>query len=390
MALGLKARVILAFGVLSLAVALLVSLTAYYFARTYLVTQRESSGITRAALDARAVFAALSDGADPGDAVAAVPVVGGVQRRSPGSSDTWYTTRVPVPPTTSSSLLDVAGSTGSCAAAVRGRWTPLFGVAVARGRRTRAVPSRRGRQRAATAGTWWAPALDARPRCARSLGGHAGAAPGAVAESAVRIAPGISLRVSSSTSDPDLEQLTTAFNEMADGGGASPVNGVANVSHVSPRTGTRHGRRRDNPGRMPTRDAGLVEGRADLDSVDLHRREGRAGTRCRSRRSTSPESPRPSCTSGRSRSASSRATRRWCGRMRVGSRGSNLIDRRHACRPSWWSGCPTRCRRRARSPGPAFRADLRAAVRAAVPHARPISASSPGCGARPRWRRRHR
>ena len=113
MTLGLKARVILAFGVLSLAVALLVSLSAYYFARNYLVTQRESAGITRAALDARAVFAALSDGTGPGEAVAAVPVVGGVQALA-RVDGTWYTRGVTVSPDDlPSSLLEVAAKSGA-------------------------------------------------------------------------------------------------------------------------------------------------------------------------------------------------------------------------------------------------------------------------------------
>lgn len=273
MALGLKARVILAFGVLSLAVALLVSLTAYYFARTYLVTQRESSGITRAALDARAVFAALSDGADPGDAVAAVPVVGGVQALA-RVDDTWYTRGVTVSPDDlPTSLLDVAGSSGAAQQRFAVGGTPLFGVAVAQGPDVYLELSPLAELDSALKyGSWYVAGI---ALAAFGLGGLLGRWAAtrvlrpvqSLSDGAVRIAEGdLSARLDP-TSDPDLEQLTTAFNEMADAVEqriARERRFVANVSHElrSPVTavlGTAellHNHR----AALPPRDAELVEG----------------------------------------------------------------------------------------------------------------------------------
>ncbi len=77
--LGLRHRVAFWFGVLSLLVSMVVAVSVYAFTRTYLVNQRESTSLTRALLDGRAVDAALTGGAAPGDALSSVPAVGSSQ-----------------------------------------------------------------------------------------------------------------------------------------------------------------------------------------------------------------------------------------------------------------------------------------------------------------------
>lgn len=97
MRMGLRARVAVAFAVLSLMVGGTVSLTTYAFASWYLVSQRESAALTRAALDSRAAGAALTAGLSPSDALVQIPSVGTSQPmiRVDG---TWYTSGVTVPP----------------------------------------------------------------------------------------------------------------------------------------------------------------------------------------------------------------------------------------------------------------------------------------------------
>ena len=76
MRLGLRARVALTFGVLSLVVAVAVSGTTYFLARVYLLNQRETAALTRALLDARAAGASLE---------AALPDGYRASERAPGS-----------------------------------------------------------------------------------------------------------------------------------------------------------------------------------------------------------------------------------------------------------------------------------------------------------------
>ena len=114
MRMGLRARVAVAFAVLSLMVGGTVSLTTYAFASWYLVNQRESAALTRAALDSRAAGAALSSGASASDALVQIPSVGTSQPmlRVDG---TWYTSGITVPPDAlPPSLLDsVSNSEGA-------------------------------------------------------------------------------------------------------------------------------------------------------------------------------------------------------------------------------------------------------------------------------------
>ena len=70
MRLRLRTRVALSFAALSLLVAGTVSVTTYAFARWYLLDQRETTALTRAALDSRAVGAYPATGSTPSAALA--------------------------------------------------------------------------------------------------------------------------------------------------------------------------------------------------------------------------------------------------------------------------------------------------------------------------------
>jgi two-component system, OmpR family, sensor histidine kinase MtrB len=129
--LGLRSRVALTFGLLSFVVALTVSGSLYLFARSFLVDQRESSALTRALIDSRAVEAALIAGKAPGDAVAAVPQVGASQAlvRVGG---TWFTSGVTVSPgDLPQSLVSTAEAAGGAHQRFRASGAPYVGVAVA-------------------------------------------------------------------------------------------------------------------------------------------------------------------------------------------------------------------------------------------------------------------
>lgn len=109
---GLRARVALAFGLLSLVIAGAVAGATYSVARWYLLSQREDAAITRAVLDSRAANAALSAGLDPLAALAQIPSVGTSQPMIEVSG-TWYTSGVTVPPDAlPTSLLAVTADDG--------------------------------------------------------------------------------------------------------------------------------------------------------------------------------------------------------------------------------------------------------------------------------------
>jgi two-component system, OmpR family, sensor histidine kinase MtrB len=109
---GLRTRVALAFGLLSLVIAGAVSGATYSVARWYLLSQREDAAITRAILDSRAVSAALSAGVEPTGALEQVPSVGTSQPMIL-IDGTWYTSGVTVPPDSlPTSLLEVASVEG--------------------------------------------------------------------------------------------------------------------------------------------------------------------------------------------------------------------------------------------------------------------------------------
>ena len=109
---GLRTRVALAFGLLSLIIAGAVSGATYSVARWYLLNQREDSAITRAVLDSRSVDASLAADLTPVTALEQVPSVGTSQPMIQVQG-VWYTSGVTVPPASlSASLLSTAAKDG--------------------------------------------------------------------------------------------------------------------------------------------------------------------------------------------------------------------------------------------------------------------------------------
>ena len=109
---GLRARVALAFGLLSLVIAGAVSGATYSVARWYLLNQREDSAITRAVLDSRSVDASLAADLAPVTALEQVPSVGTSQPMIQVQG-VWYTSGVTVPPASlPASLLSTAAKDG--------------------------------------------------------------------------------------------------------------------------------------------------------------------------------------------------------------------------------------------------------------------------------------
>jgi two-component system sensor histidine kinase MtrB len=109
---GLRARVALAFGLLSLVIAGAVAGATYSVARWYLINQREDAAITRAVLDSRSVAASLTSGLTPEVALGQVPSVGTSQPMVQVQG-VWYTSGVTIPPDAlPNSLLTVAAKDG--------------------------------------------------------------------------------------------------------------------------------------------------------------------------------------------------------------------------------------------------------------------------------------
>jgi signal transduction histidine kinase len=94
---GLRTRVALVFAVLSMVVAVLVASGIYLVSRSYLTNQRQSAGLTRALLDSRSVDAAIAGGAQPGEVLSQLPVVGASQALMRVGS-VWYSRGSTVPP----------------------------------------------------------------------------------------------------------------------------------------------------------------------------------------------------------------------------------------------------------------------------------------------------
>ena len=127
---GLRTRVAIAFGLLSLVIAAAVSSATYFFASYYLLNQREDAALTRALLDSRAVGAQLSTGATPTEALEQIPSIGASQAlvRVAG---TWYTPGVTVPPDALPvGLLETAASDGGAQQRAEIGGEPYFVVAV--------------------------------------------------------------------------------------------------------------------------------------------------------------------------------------------------------------------------------------------------------------------
>ncbi|MCB0917638.1 MAG: HAMP domain-containing protein [Actinobacteria bacterium] len=70
---GLSTRVAIAFGAISLVVALVLSGATYFFVRVYLVQQREAAALNRALIESRVVDASLKDTNDPSTALGTIP-----------------------------------------------------------------------------------------------------------------------------------------------------------------------------------------------------------------------------------------------------------------------------------------------------------------------------
>ena len=113
MRLRLRTRVALSFALLSLLVAGTVSAATYVFASWYLLGQRETSALTRAALDSRAASAYLTTGLDPSDALGQIPSVGTSQPMIQAAG-VWYTSGVTVQPDAlPAGLLEAAKGNGA-------------------------------------------------------------------------------------------------------------------------------------------------------------------------------------------------------------------------------------------------------------------------------------
>jgi two-component system, OmpR family, sensor histidine kinase MtrB len=235
----LRTRVALSFAGLSLLVAGTVSATTYAFASWYLLDQRESAALTRAALDSRAVGAYLEAGATPSDALGQIPSVGTSQPMVLVDS-TWYTSAVTVPPDAlPPTLLQAAQTTGA-----RQRFTiaddPYYAVAIPtdNGMYVEVFPLR-DLDRTLTWGGWILVILSL-------LAGIFGAVIGASAvgrllrpvrrlgAGARRIAGGELTTRIDLTGDPDLDPIAASFNGMAEAVQARIARErrfSANVSH---------------------------------------------------------------------------------------------------------------------------------------------------------------
>ncbi|MBI1349549.1 MAG: HAMP domain-containing protein [Actinomycetales bacterium] len=220
MRLGLRTRVALAFALLSLVVAGTVSATTYAFASWYLIGQRESAALTRAALDSRAVAAYLDAGVSPSDTLGQIPSVGTSQPMILRAG-TWYTSAVTVQPDSiPQELLKAADPTGASQRfSVSG--DPFYAVAipVSTSMYVEVFPLR-DLDVTLTWGGWILVALTL-------IAGALGAVIGFSAvrrilgpvrrlgEGAQRIAGGeLSTRIDL-TGDPDLDPIADSFNDMA-------------------------------------------------------------------------------------------------------------------------------------------------------------------------------
>lgn len=110
---GLANRVAMAFALISLLVALVVSGATYLAARVYLVEQRESAALNRALIDARVVENGLAEGDREQKALERVPAAADSQALLRVGSQ-WYSTNVTVSPRElPQELLDQAGTAGT-------------------------------------------------------------------------------------------------------------------------------------------------------------------------------------------------------------------------------------------------------------------------------------
>ncbi len=128
--LGLRSRVAMVFGILSMLVAVVITTGLYLVSRSYLTNQRQSASLTRAVLDARSVDAAIAGGAKPGAALNQLPVVGSSQALL-RVEETWYSRGTTLSPSAlPTSLVTMAGDTGGAQQLFRAAEAPYYGVGV--------------------------------------------------------------------------------------------------------------------------------------------------------------------------------------------------------------------------------------------------------------------
>ena len=270
--LGLRARVALTFGILSLAVAVAVSGTTYLLARVYLLNQRETAALTRALLDARAVSAGLEAGSPPARVLEQIPSVGTSQPLL-FVDGAWYTAGVTVSPESlPEDLAVVTAQTGGAwqRFAVGGDPYLAVSVALTDGLYVEVFGLQDLDNTLVIAG--WV--LLALALASFGVGAAVGRGAGArilaplrgISEGAGQVARGdYSVRLPS-TGDPDLDPIGVSFNEMAQAVQdqfARERRFTANVSHElrSPLTsvlGTAEllERRRAD---LPERDAAILD-----------------------------------------------------------------------------------------------------------------------------------
>lgn len=270
MRMRLRTRVALSFAALSIMVAGTVSVGTYAFARWYLVSQRESTALTRAALDSRAAAAALNAGAVPSAALDQIPSVGTSQPMIQLQS-TWYTRAVTVSPSALPDELLAAATPNGAHQRFTIGGDPYYVVAIPieSGMYVEVFPLR-DLDATLTLGGWILVGISL---LAAALGAVIGeTAVGRILEPVRRLGAGarrlasgeLSTRIDE-TGDPDLDPIAESFNEMADAIQTRigrERRFTANVSHElrSPLTsvlGTAEllDRRRDE---LPERDAAVV------------------------------------------------------------------------------------------------------------------------------------
>ncbi len=223
MRLGLRSRVALTFGVLSLLVAITVSGATYFLARTYFVSQRENATLTRALVDARAASAGLASGLDPAQVLQEVPSVGTSQSLLFVDGE-WYTTGITVSPESlPEDISRVTVESGGAIQSLSLGSDPYFVVSVRlpEGGAYVEVSSLRDLNDTFVVSGWVLAGLAllaflAGTLIGRYAGGRLLRPLRDLSTSAGRIAKGdLTARVPA-TGDPDLDPIAESFNEMAE------------------------------------------------------------------------------------------------------------------------------------------------------------------------------
>jgi len=269
---GLANRVALAFALISLVVALVVSSATYFVARVYLVQQREGAALNRALVDSRVVDAALRQGDRPGKALESVPPARDVQTLL-RIEETWYSSNVTLSPRElPPALLNKAVTEGSLQRFVSSNGITYLAIAIpVTGGIFVEAFSFDDLESTLTILAW---VLAAASFAAFLVGGLVGRTAGKgllrplsdLAAGAREITAGdLSARVPESK-DPDLAAISTAFNDMADAMQSRLERErrfSANVSHElrSPLTGIMGTADllESRLDRLPPREATLVE-----------------------------------------------------------------------------------------------------------------------------------